>query len=147
MKKLISALMVLLFSTFSLAAPLIQENHGQDRAILRGRIADAKTGEPMAKVKVIVIGSNRSATTDGKGEFIFYDLAAGEIGLYVTSVGYGLVKKRVVLQAGDKNEVSITLHSEAAARLDEVTVTAGPFKQTETNTVSGSTLNKQELQS
>ncbi|HKX32819.1 MAG TPA: TonB-dependent receptor [Blastocatellia bacterium] len=146
MKKLIAGLMVVLFSTFSFAAPAIQESRSAERALLRGRVTDAKTGEPIAKVKVIVIGSNRSATTDGKGEFVFHDLAAGEVGLYITTVGYGLVKKRVMLREGDQNEVSISLQSEGAARLDEVTVTAGPFEQTETNSGPGTSLNKQELQ-
>src|SRR5262249_6398400 len=39
------------------------------------------------------------------------------------------------------------LHQEAAQRLDEVTVTAGPFERTETNAASEHSLNKQELHS
>lgn len=153
MKKLLSILMLCLFATLSPAAPIGQDlqngqngQNGKD-ATLEGRVTDAKTGEPIAKVKVIIIGSGRSATTDRSGQFLLQNLAPGESELYITTIGYGLLKKRITLKPGEKNELQISLHQEAAQRLDEVTVTAGPFQQTQTNAASEHSLNKQELQS
>lgn len=121
--------MVSILSTLSPAASSTQEIQNGKQAILHGRITDAMTGEPIAKVKVIVINSDRSATTDRNGEFVLPDLTEGELELYITTIGYGLVKKRITLQAGENNELRLALHQEAAQRLDEVTVTAGPFQQ------------------
>ncbi len=113
--------------------------------MLRGRVTDAQTGEPIAKVKVIVIGSEHRATTDESGIFVIHGLSEGEVELYITTVGYGLVKKRVTLKAGEETNLPIALNQEAAPLLSAVTVTAGAFTDTETNVASEHSLNKPEL--
>ncbi len=112
---------------------------------LRGRVTDAKTGEPIARVKVIVIGTERRAATDATGAFTLSDLPAGECELYITTVGYGLLKKKVTIAAGENNDLQIALNQEAAPQLDAVTVNAGAFNETETNVASGHSLDKPEL--
>jgi hypothetical protein len=118
-----------------------------DRVDLVGRVTDASTGEPIAKVKVILIGSKRSAATDREGRFQLRGAPLGEIELYITTVGYGLIKKRFTVRESSNDEIRIALHAEASQRLDEVTVEAGQFDQSETNLASEHSLNKQELQS
>jgi hypothetical protein len=147
MKNTILIMLLSIFPSLSPAATPIQENQDRERVTLRGKVTEAKTGEPFAKVKVIVIGSDRSTVTDHKGEFILPDLPPGEIELYITTIGYGLVKKRITLQTGEKNELQIALHQEATPQLDTVTIPSGPFHETETNAASEHTLNKTELQS
>jgi hypothetical protein len=124
----------------------------QDRAqqsgrsvTLRGRIVDAQTGEPVAKVKINVVGSQQKATTDENGAFILQDVPPGEIVLYITTVGYGLVKRTVLVKGVDA-EMEIALNQEASALTEQVTVTAGPYESIETNAASQQTLNKTELQ-
>src|SRR5215213_5880044 len=77
-------------------------------ATLHGRVVDAQTGEPVAKVRVNVSGSQESATTDDGGAFVLENLPQGEINLYVTRIGYGLVK-RTVLMRGREAEIEIAL--------------------------------------
>jgi hypothetical protein len=112
---------------------------------LRGRVVDAQSGEPVAKVKLNVLGSQQSATTDENGSFILQQLQPGELELYITTVGYGLVK-RVVLVKDVDTETEIALNQEAAALTEQITVTAGPYEPVETNAASQQTLNKTELQ-
>jgi hypothetical protein len=44
---------------------------------LRGRVVDARTGKPIAKVRVIISGTDLSTTTGDNGEFTF-DIAVRE---------------------------------------------------------------------
>src|SRR5713101_7612440 len=60
-------------------------------ATLHGRVVDARTGEPLAKVKVIASGAD--TTTDENGSFLLENLLTGQVELYITTVSFGLVKK------------------------------------------------------
>jgi hypothetical protein len=125
-----------------------QQAHQPGRPVtLRGRVVDARTGEPISKVKIIVVGSQQSATTDEDGTFILQNLVAGEVELYVTTVGYGLVKKTVTLKEGKNELPEIALSQEAAVLTEQITVTTGPYEQAELNAASEQSLNKAELQS
>jgi len=123
-----------------------QEGQSTVVMTLRGRVVDARTGEPISKVKIIANKSQKSATTDEHGAFIIEDLPPGEVELYVTTVNYGLFKKTILLKAGDNAEVEIALNQEAATLTEQVNVIAGPYVETETNAASVQTLNKTELQ-
>jgi len=112
---------------------------------LHGRVIDARSGEPVAKVKINVAGSPQSATTDEHGTFAFQNLSPGELTFSVTTVGYGLVKKTITVKAGENTEIVIALNQEAATLTDQVTITTEPFAVTETNAASEKTLNKTEL--
>lgn len=133
----------------------------QKLVTLHGRVVDARTGEPIAKVRVVASGVesgrlrghssagaiDQSTTTDEKGEFTFENLAVGQLSLYITTVNYGLVKKTIVLKEGANNDIRIALNEEAAALTESVTVVAGPYESTQTNAATEQTLNKRELQS
>ena len=113
---------------------------------LHGRVVDARSGEPVAKVKIIVTDSSQNTTTDEKGAFTLLDIQPGEVDLYITTVGYGLVKKTITVKETDTAELLIALNQEAATLTEQVTVTAEPYAVTETNAPSEQTLNKTELQ-
>ncbi len=113
---------------------------------LHGRVVDARTGEPIAKVRVVA-NDDQSTTTNEKGEFTFENLAAGQVALYITTVNYGLVKKTITLKEGDNSDLRIALNEDAAALTETVTVIAGPYDTAQTNVAAEQTLNKRELQS
>jgi len=127
-------------------APLYYAQQIVTNTALHGRVVDAQSGEPVAKVRINVVGSPQSITTDENGAFTFQNLPPGELSLYVTTVGYGLLKKVITIQAGENTEVEIALNQEAAALTDQVNITAEPFAVSETNAASEKTLNKTELQ-
>src|SRR5437016_7384883 len=141
----LAEMFLVLFSPGSMTIVCAQQ--AQNRlVILRGRVVDARSGEPVAKVKIIVSGSSQSTTTDESGGFTLSDIQPGEISLYITTVGYGLVKKTVTVKETDSAEVVIALNQEAASLTEHVTVTAEPYAITETNAPSEQTHNKTELQ-
>jgi hypothetical protein len=141
------ALVAALCISVTHAATLPQQDPNQPASVkLHGRVVDARTGEPIAKVRVIVSGTDLSTTTDDNGEFTFDNLPAGQVDLYITTVTFGLVKKTITLSKGDNRAVEIALNENAAALTEKVTVTTGPFEQAETNAASEQVLNKRELQ-
>ena len=112
----------------------------------RGRVVDARSGEPVAKVRIVVSGSPQNTTTDEAGAFTLTDVRPGDLSLYITTVGYGLVKKTITVKEADAAEVVIALNQEAATLTERVTVRAEPYAVVETNAPSEQTLNKTELQ-
>ena len=118
----------------------------QSKASLSGRVVDAHTGEPLAKVRVIVSGTDQETTTDDNGTFKLENLTAGKIDLYITTVTFGLVKKSVTLKEGDNANFQIALNEDAAALTESVTVTTTPFEGTDRSGVTQQLLNKRELQ-
>jgi len=112
---------------------------------LRGRVVDARTGEPVAKVRVIVSGTDLTTTTDDNGEFTFENLPPGQVDLYITTVTFGLVKKTITISETNNSVAEIALNESAAALTESVTVATGPFERAETNVPSEQTLNKREL--
>lgn len=122
-------------------------NEAQNRPVtLRGRVVDARSGEPLGKVKIVVSGSPQTTTTDETGAFTLTNVPPGDLGLYITTIGYGLVKKTINVKASDTAEVLLVLNQEAATITEQVTITAAPYAVTETNGPSEQTLNKTELQ-
>lgn len=111
---------------------------------IRGRVIDARTGEPIAKVKVIASGVDQSTATDDSGEFTLENLPAGQLDLYITTVSYGLVKKTITVLE-ENRQFTIVLNEDAAALTESVTVTAGPYETSQVNAASEQTLNKREL--
>jgi outer membrane cobalamin receptor len=122
----------------------VQQQKGP--ATLHGRVVEARTGEPIAKVKVIAQGSDLSTTTDEKGAFTIAGLQAGHVDLYITTVSYGLVKKTLLLKEGDSPEILIPLNEDAAALTENVSIAIDPYEGTDSNAASEQMLNKRELQ-
>jgi len=115
-------------------------------ASLHGHVVDARTGESIAKVKVIVSGTDHSTTTDENGTFTLENLPVGQVDLYITTVTFGLVKKTITLKEGDNKDFQIALNEDAAALTEKVTIVDNPFETTETALASEQMLNKRELQ-
>jgi hypothetical protein len=80
---------------------------------IKGRVIDARTGEPIAKVRVIATIVDQSTTTDDSGAFTLENLPLGQLDLYITTVSYGLVKKTITLQE-QNSEFTIVLNEDAA---------------------------------
>jgi hypothetical protein len=138
--------LTIFFIACSVLSSLFSVSAQDGQATLHGRVVDAVTGEPVAKVKIIVNGTQQNTTTDEKGGFTLGGLQPGEVELYITAVGYGIVKKSFILKEGENTEKDIALNQEAATLTEQITVTADPYEKTETNAASEQNLNKLELQ-
>jgi len=94
---------------------------------LRGRVVDFQTTEPIAKVLVAIRDQQVQAITDENGQFEMRNVLPGRVDLYVSTVGYGLLKQSVELQAGVENNLELSVGQEALKHYEHVTVYSGPF--------------------
>ncbi|HOX85434.1 MAG TPA: TonB-dependent receptor [bacterium] len=61
---------------------------GAGKTLIRGRVTDKETGEPLPGVNVIVSGTYKGAATDENGEFTISGLAPGDYDLRASMIGY-----------------------------------------------------------
>src|SRR5690606_13608819 len=73
----------------------VQNLYGQQHKSISGLVKDEK-GEPMVAATVLIKGTNKSISTDQKGEFTLqYELSASSDILSVTFAGYNPVELRI----------------------------------------------------
>jgi len=93
---------------------------------IHGRVLDASTNEPLARVQVQA-GERRVITADD-GTFRIADLAPGEYVLHASTVGYYLLRQNFTLAAGESREFEIVLTTSSKKLQESVDVTAKPFE-------------------
>ncbi len=115
-------------------------------AVLRGRVIDFKTGEAVSKAEVAIRSQGLATATDEDGRFALPNARPGEVELSVTTVGYGLLKKRIVIAAGSTVEVELLIGQEALKHSEQVTVAAaGPFAPVTPGAATEYTLSNTEI--
>ncbi len=119
-----------LFIIFS--TPLFAQNNG----VIVGRIHNEKNNEPVPFANIVVWGTNIGAVSDIDGNFNITDIKPGYIELQATSIGYETYISSEILVTNAKNVYVEIPMKETAVELDEVTVTASPFRRNEESPVS-----------
>jgi hypothetical protein len=112
---------------------------------IRGKVIDSRTNEPIAKATVSIRDRKIETQTGSNGEFELGNIAPGEVELYVTTVGYALVRKKIDLLPSVATELEILLGPETLRRTDEVTVTEKPFLPPEPAAVSDHVLTQADM--
>ena len=100
--------------------------HAQGASI-HGKVLDSRTSEPIAKATVSIRDRKIETRTAATGEFELTDIEPGEMELYVTTVGYALVRKKIDISPATPVEIEILLGPEVLKRTDEITVTEKPL--------------------
>src|SRR5688572_9923436 len=67
----------------------------QTASTIRGSVDDAATAEPLSRALVSIRELNLETQTDSTGRFEITGVPAGEIDLYISTVGYGLVRRLI----------------------------------------------------
>lgn len=99
---------------------------------LKGRIKDAKTGEPLVGATVLLKNTKLGSSAGLDGSFLIKDVPVGEYQLQVSYVTYQTSTVKVTI---DKEEVilAVSLEENARQTLNEVIVTGTADKSTENN--------------
>ncbi len=106
------------------------------KATLKGHIEDAVSNEPLPFVNVVVSGSNTGTVTDVNGNFILTGLNPGFVRVEASFVGYKkAISSEIEVSAANTNFVEIRMEQQKE-QIDEVTVTASPFRKTVESPVS-----------
>src|SRR5215471_18809042 len=124
---------------------LLTTNAGAQAAKIHGKVFDSRTAEPIAKATVSIRERKLEARTANDGGFELTDIVPGEVEIYVTTVGYALVRKKIDVAPSTDVELEVLLGPEVLRRTDEVTVTEKAFVAAEPASVSDHTLTQADL--
>ncbi len=76
--------------------------YAQSRSRIQGTVKDAKTGEALPGVNVLVVGTNLGAVTDLEGKFFIVNVPVGTYDVRASMVGYSPVLVKDVLVSLDR---------------------------------------------
>ena len=106
------------------------------KASLQGKVVDALNNEPLPFVNVVVSGTTTGTTTDIDGNFLLNGLEPGFIRVEASFVGYKKsISSEIEVSVANINSVEIKMEVQKE-EIEEVTVTASPFRKTEESPVS-----------
>jgi len=95
----------------------------QEKAILSGRVTDAKTGEPLPRVNVIIKGTYYGAATDINGNYTIRDISPGTYNIDVSLIGYKLVQfTGVKINPGERKVLNVKMEETVLTLGSEVVV-------------------------
>jgi len=125
--KTIKTILLLLIFPLSLLA---------QNASIKGRVVDAITNEPLPFVNLLVSGTMTGTITDIDGNFIITGIEPGFIRIEASFVGYKrVISSEIEASVANTNFIEIQLE-QTTEQLEEVRVTASPFRKTEESPVS-----------
>ncbi len=113
-------------------------------AAISGRIVDARTGQPLARVLVHVEHQAAFAETDDTGGFTL-SLPPGTYSITASLIGYAIVRQTVDVAAGVPRELVIEL-SEGAGSFEEVITVTGAAPNRAGEAPAGSVIHGRDLQ-
>ena len=113
---------------------------------LAGAVVDGRTGAPLEKVLVVVEDTGQSAQTGADGRFTIPGVVAGPHHLYVSVVGYALLRREVTIGPDPSSrDVLLRLSEGTTAYSETVTVTPDAFRATADAVPSSAILGSADL--
>jgi len=129
-----------------IASAFLFSINAQGQAVrIHGKVLDSRTSEPIEKATVSIRDRKFETRTSSSGEFELAEVAPGEIEIYVTTVGYALVRRKIEVLPSIPVELEILLGPDVIRRTDEVTVMEKPFVAPEPASVSDYTLTQADM--
>ena len=111
-----------------LACALVLPAAAQTNGEIYGSVVDARGGEALARVEILLGNSPFRTTTGDDGKFHLGAIPPGDHVLNVSTVGYHLVSKNFHLDAGGKVDFDIVLSPDTFHQTDTVEAKADPFE-------------------
>ena len=106
---------------------LVLAVRAQTTGEVTGSVVDARGGEVLARVEILLGGAAYRTTTGDDGKFRLPGVGPGDYVLNVSTVGYHLVRKPFHLDAGGTVDFEIVLSPDTFHQTDTVEVQASPF--------------------
>jgi hypothetical protein len=116
-------------------------------ATIRGVVLDRADGSPISDVSVQIQDARQEVKTDAEGRFELVNVEPGKRTIYVSVVGFILVKRPVVVAAGQTLDVTIALSEGTGTYSEEVTVVGTDrFREQEKSVPAQQTLGSADIQ-
>ncbi|MFZ1979349.1 MAG: TonB-dependent receptor [Bacteroidota bacterium] len=97
-------------AAFSLTSQYV---YAAGSGIIKGKILDKLTGDPLIGATVAVVGTSLGAPSNLNGEFIIHDVPVGEKTLKISYIGYLTITEQVVVPDGSVVEKDFRLQPQA----------------------------------
>lgn len=115
-------------------------------ASLRGRVLDDVSNIPLPFANVVVSGTSVGAVTDIDGNFQFFGLIPGFIRIEASYIGYKKALSSELEVSAAKTPFIELRMQRTDLKLDEVTISASPFRKTEESPLSLKTIGISEIE-
>jgi hypothetical protein len=116
------------------------------QAVLKGRVIESLSNEPMPFVNVVVSGTLIGAVTDDNGNFQINGLKPGFVRVQASFIGYhSALSPEIEISNAKVSFVEISMEKRDA-EIEEVTVSVSPFRKTEESPVSLKTIGIAEIE-
>jgi len=104
----------------SVSSPL----HAQGTGVIKGKIIDKKTKQPLGFANVVIVGTSKGAMSLDNGEFTVQGVPVGTHTIKAMMMGYKTIERpNVVVNAGETVELTFTLDETIVATTQEILVT------------------------
>ena len=113
---------------------------------IKGKVIDGKTREALPFVSVLILNTQKGATTDNEGNFSITNSPLGYFKLQASFVGYKTIVTEDYLVTNDKVPFITIELFETASKLDEVVIKTKLFKKPLTSPLSLQTLGVVEIE-
>src|SRR4051812_47263455 len=120
--------------------------YAQETGSISGRVVDARTGAGIDKVLVLVENGGPSPQPDAAGPFRIPSILPGPHKLYVSVVGYILVRRDVQVPAGAGLDLTIPLSEGTGTYTETVTVAADRFRTADPGVAAQQVLGSADIQ-
>jgi hypothetical protein len=130
----------------SLLLVLVTMSLSAQNGIIKGKVSDGKTNEPIISANVIITGTTNGSVTDLDG---IYEIGGLEPGFYSITVSYLGYRSQTITEIQVTNSRPATYDfqlEEDDEMTEEVVVIASPFKKPEESPVSLQTIGTAEIQ-
>ncbi len=107
------------FGAFALGAPKAAQ---AQTGSIRGQVTNRETGQPIVGAKAVLVGTNRIAQTNERGEYEFSDVRAGPASVRISLIGFESKLARVTVVVGRTTRVDFSV-AVAVFTLDAIVVT------------------------
>ena len=128
------------------APALAQEAAPAATGIVRGVVVDRADGTAIGDVSVRVQDAGAAVKTNGEGRFELTGVPAGQQTLYVSVVGFILVKRPIDVRPGEPLELTISLSEGTGTYSETVTVAGERFREQERSVPAQQTLGSGDIQ-
>uniref|UniRef100_UPI0040482E67 TonB-dependent receptor n=1 Tax=Polaribacter sp. TaxID=1920175 RepID=UPI0040482E67 len=113
---------------------------------IKGKVIDSKSREVLPYVSILIVGTQKGATTNEKGEFILENSPLGYVKIQASFIGYTTIVSESYLVTNDKSPFIELELSETSSVLDEVVIQNRLFKKSVTSPLSNQTLGIVEIE-
>ncbi|MCU0613331.1 MAG: carboxypeptidase regulatory-like domain-containing protein [Candidatus Eisenbacteria bacterium] len=115
----------------ALALALTGKPAAAQQATIVGTVTDAESGQAVAEVQIVVVGTNKQAFTNAEGRYIIRGVVAGNLTLRATRLGYGDMTREVSAVAGQSVNADFSMSPTPVALTGMVITATGEQRRVE----------------